>query len=80
MLKEFEIGPGPVRQGEANGRGYKQASELIRKEIVRLWRQAAEAVEAGFPPTLPDGTPRETWPRVRDFHTAPTPRRVSGLA
>ena len=23
MLKEFEIGPGPVRQGEANGRGYK---------------------------------------------------------
>ena len=36
--------------------------------------------QAGFPLELPDGTRRETWPRVRDFHTAPTPRRVSGLA
>jgi len=65
---------------EANGRGYKQASELVRREIVKLWRQAGEAVKAGFPLELPDGTRRETWPRVRDFHTAPTPRRVSGLA
>ena len=65
---------------EANGRGYKEASELVRREIVKLWRQAGEAVKAGFPLELPDGTRRETWPRVRDFHTAPTPRRVSGLA
>ena len=65
---------------EANGRGYKQAAEQVRIEILRLWRQAAEAVAAGFPPELPDGTKRETWPRARDFHAAPTPRRVSGLA
>jgi 1-acyl-sn-glycerol-3-phosphate acyltransferase len=65
---------------EANGRGYKQAAEEMRLEIVRLWRQAGEAVAAGFPPELPDGARRETWPRVRDFHVAPTPRRISGLA
>ena len=65
---------------EANGRAYKQAAEEIRLEILRLWRQAAEAVAAGFPLELADGTRRETWPRARDFHIAPTPRRVSGLA
>jgi 1-acyl-sn-glycerol-3-phosphate acyltransferase len=65
---------------EANGRAYKRAAEEIRLEIVRLWRQAAEAVAAGFPLELADGTRRETWPRARDFHTTPTPRRVSGLA
>jgi 1-acyl-sn-glycerol-3-phosphate acyltransferase len=41
-----------------NGRGYKEATELLRVEIVRLWRQAAEAIVAGFPEQLPDGTPR----------------------
>ena len=46
-----------------NGRGYKQGAEIIRAEIVRLWRQAGEAVAAGFPPELPDGTPRSTWVR-----------------
>lgn len=65
---------------EANGRGYKAASEKLQHEILRLWRQAAEAVTAGFPPELPDGTRRETWPRARHFHVAPTPRRISGLA
>jgi 1-acyl-sn-glycerol-3-phosphate acyltransferase len=63
-----------------NGRGYKEASELLRLEILRLWRQAAEAVAAGFPEELPDGTRRFTWPRARQFRPAPTPRRVSGLA
>jgi 1-acyl-sn-glycerol-3-phosphate acyltransferase len=63
----------------ANGRGYKAASEVVRAEIFRLWRQAGEAVAAGFPPRLPDGTPRESWPRARQFHRAGTPRRVSGL-
>ena len=65
---------------EANGRAYKQAAETIRLEILRLWRQAADAADAGFPLELPDGARRETWPRARDFHTAPTPRRISGLA
>jgi 1-acyl-sn-glycerol-3-phosphate acyltransferase len=62
-----------------SGKGYKQAAELLRLEILRLWRQAAEAVAAGFPIHLPDGTPRSTWARARDFHPQPTPRRVSGV-
>ena len=41
-----------------NGRGYKQATELLRQEIMRLWRLAAQASAAGFPPELADGTPR----------------------
>jgi 1-acyl-sn-glycerol-3-phosphate acyltransferase len=72
----------PVRFDElpANGRGFKAASEVIRAEILRLWRQAAEAVAAGFPEELPDGARRHSWPRAREFRAAPTPRRVSGLA
>lgn len=64
----------------ANGAGYKEAADLVSAEIVRLWRQGAAAVAAGFPATLPDGTPRRRWPRGRDFLPAKTPRRVSGLA
>ncbi len=41
-----------------NGSGYKEAAEILRVEILRLWRQAAEAVAAGFPPKLSDGTLR----------------------
>jgi 1-acyl-sn-glycerol-3-phosphate acyltransferase len=63
----------------ANGRGYKQAAEIVRLEILRLWRQAAEAVAANFPRALPDGTARESWPRAWEFVPAGTPRRVSGL-
>jgi 1-acyl-sn-glycerol-3-phosphate acyltransferase len=40
------------------GRGYKQAAEILGKEIVRLWRQAGEAIAAGFPEQLPDGARR----------------------
>jgi 1-acyl-sn-glycerol-3-phosphate acyltransferase len=40
------------------GRGYRHAAELLEAELLRLWRQAAEAVAAGFPPNLPDGTAR----------------------
>jgi 1-acyl-sn-glycerol-3-phosphate acyltransferase len=61
-----------------NGQGYKEAAEILRLEILRLWRQAAEAVAAGFPPALPDGTSRSSWPRARQFHRQRTPRRVSG--
>jgi len=63
----------------ANGRGYKKAAEVLRQEILRLWRQAAEAVAAGFPSQLADNTRRWTWPRAWDFHSASTPRRISGL-
>jgi 1-acyl-sn-glycerol-3-phosphate acyltransferase len=66
--------------GAANGRQVKEASELLRVDILRLWRQAAEAVRAGFPPALDDGTRRFSWPRRREFHKAAAPRRVSGLS
>jgi 1-acyl-sn-glycerol-3-phosphate acyltransferase len=63
----------------ATGAGQRQAAELLRTEILRLWRQAAEAVASGFPEALPDGTLRHRWPRFWEFHAAPTPRRISGL-
>ena len=47
----------------ANARGYREGAEIIGAEILRLWRQAAEAVMNGFPAGLPDGTPRERAPR-----------------
>jgi hypothetical protein len=62
-----------------NGRGYKQAAEILRLELLRLWRQAAAAVVAGFPPKLHDGTLRYARPRARQFHRTHTTRRVSGL-
>jgi 1-acyl-sn-glycerol-3-phosphate acyltransferase len=62
----------------ANGAGYKEAAEILRLEIRRLWRQAADAVAAGFPPELPDGASRSSWPRARQFHRQQAPRRVSG--
>lgn len=42
------------------GRGYKEASERLREALVRLWRQAASAVAAGFPERLADGTLRSS--------------------
>ena len=39
-----------------NRRGYADAADRVGAEIVRLWRQAAEAVAAGLPPELSDGT------------------------
>ncbi|MGB2953454.1 MAG: 1-acyl-sn-glycerol-3-phosphate acyltransferase, partial [Gaiellaceae bacterium] len=41
-----------------NRGGYAEAAEVVREEIVRLWRLAAEAAAAGLPPELPDGTKR----------------------
>ena len=48
---------------EAAGRdrtrgGYEALMQTVRSELMRLWRQAAEAVAAGLPPELPDGTKR----------------------
>ena len=58
-----------------NGRGYREASRVLQAEIVRLWRQAAEAVAAGFPATLPDGTSRWEWVRPgKDVRAAAAPR------
>lgn len=64
----------------ASGRGYKQASEIIRREIVRLWRQAAEAVARGLPSELPDGTRRGRIPWLVGLRPVRSnPRRPSGL-
>jgi len=41
-----------------NRKGYAEAAEIVGAELVRLWRQAAEACAAGLPPELPDGTKR----------------------
>jgi 1-acyl-sn-glycerol-3-phosphate acyltransferase len=50
--------PIDVSELPRNRRGYDRAAELVRAELVRLWRQAAEAAAAGLPPELPDGTKR----------------------
>jgi len=41
-----------------NRKGYAEASERVEAEIVRLWREAVAACEAGLPPELPDGARR----------------------
>jgi 1-acyl-sn-glycerol-3-phosphate acyltransferase len=46
-----------------SGQGYRQAAAIVTGEILRLWRQAAEAIVAGFPLQLADGTKRSNWVR-----------------
>lgn len=41
-----------------NRRGYAEAADRVGEQIVRLWRQAVLACEAGLPPELPDGARR----------------------
>lgn len=41
-----------------NKAGYEEAIRVVGDEILRLWRMAGEAVAAGLPPELPDGTRR----------------------
>ena len=55
----------PIRtDGFARTRqGYVEATKVVHREVVRLWRQAAEAIVAGFPARLPDGTARSEWIR-----------------
>ena len=64
--------------------GYAHAAELVGAEIVRLWRQAAEAVAAGLPAALPDGTRREAAVfahRKRNVSTrADDKRRLAGVS
>jgi len=67
----------PVRFDDlpCNGRGYREASRTLEGEILRLWRQAAEAVAAGFPAVLPDGTRRSEWVRPGEgVRTVAAPR------
>jgi 1-acyl-sn-glycerol-3-phosphate acyltransferase len=57
-----------------SGRGYKQAAEIVGAEIISLWRQAGDAISAGFPPELPDGARRWSafYPLLGDS-TTPSP-------
>jgi 1-acyl-sn-glycerol-3-phosphate acyltransferase len=41
-----------------NRRGYAEASDRVGEQIVRLWREAVWACDAGLPPELPDGSRR----------------------
>jgi len=41
-----------------NRKGYAEAAERVGAEIVRLWRIAVAACQAGLPPELPDGARR----------------------
>lgn len=45
-------------------KGYQQAGELVGAEVHRLWRLAAEAIVAGYPESLPDGSVRSGSPPV----------------
>ena len=52
-------------------RGIDAALELVGPEIVRLWRQACEAMVAGLPVALPDGALRSGAFRPRRRPPAP---------
>lgn len=56
--KPIDLGGLPL-----SGRGYREAAAIVADEILRLWRQAAEAVTAGFPADLADGARRSVWVR-----------------
>jgi 1-acyl-sn-glycerol-3-phosphate acyltransferase len=43
-----------------SGRGYREAADIVRAEVLRLWRLAGDAVSSGFPDELPDGAHRAT--------------------
>jgi len=52
---------GPQMQLEGlprSGRGYKEGARIVAEELVRLWRLAGEAVGAGLPEQLSDGSRR----------------------
>jgi hypothetical protein len=57
-----------------SGRGYRRAAELGGDELRHLWRQAGEAIKAGFPETLPDGARRSRpiYPPFRTVEAMPS--------
>ena len=58
-----------------SGRGYRRAAEIVGDELRHLWRQAGEAIAAGFPETLPDGAKRSgpVYPPFRTVAEPPSP-------
>lgn len=71
--------PLELRDVPARGSGYRVAARRLDEAILRTWRQAAEAVAAGFPSRLADGTPRAGWVKPGRNIRVSAPRRVSGL-
>jgi 1-acyl-sn-glycerol-3-phosphate acyltransferase len=57
-----------------SGRGYRRAAEIVGDELRHLWRQAGEAIAAGFPETLPDGARRSgpVYPPSRTVEAMPS--------
>ena len=64
----------------ANSRGIAEATRVVEAEIDRLWRQAADAVAAGLPDRLADGTIAGSPPSRREAlpvrGTRPWPREA----
>jgi 1-acyl-sn-glycerol-3-phosphate acyltransferase len=51
-----------------NGGGYKEGAQIIERELLNLWRLAAQAVADGFPEELPDGARRRRPLRLSEAH------------
>jgi len=58
--------------------GYREATNRLRAELVRLFALALEATESGFPPQLSDGTTANKPRRIKAIRRVPNARRVSG--
>ena len=56
-----------------NGKGYKEGAAVIDEAILRLWRQAAQAVVEDLPERLPDGALRHTSLRGKISYVDATP-------
>jgi len=54
-----------------NGKGYKEATVLIREQVTALWRTAEQARADGFPAKLRNGLVRGGPLKVRDTITRP---------
>lgn len=68
----------PLDDLPRNSRGYREGSERLRAELLRLWRLACEATESDYPDTLSDGTPRGKW--VRPWHSISTRGAIRNVA
>jgi 1-acyl-sn-glycerol-3-phosphate acyltransferase len=54
------------------GKGYKEGTALIKAEVIRLWRTAAQAIADGFPRELPDGSRRARASASHHIYDDPT--------
>lgn len=64
-------------EGFSSEREYRNAPSELHAEIVTLWREAATAVQQGFPPSTSGGLKRCDVPAPKDFHVVEAPRRAT---